>query len=153
MVQPDGAMFEFPGKLNNIAGSNQLMPSTGGVPPQGNIQLGPNFLPGRESNYGSNRPSFNLSDGQPAGSDMQKKVKRGPQSYPSDYYYLLDRWLQLYQDPSIMVSLKRTHAILSKNKIYAKLNISIENLRNSTINQVSLKIKNSPPSKPFLTQT
>jgi hypothetical protein len=117
--------------------------------PQGTNQLVPNMIANRDSNFGSNRGSINLSEGQGAGPEFKKNVKKGPAAYPAEYHYQADRWLQLYQDPNVLVTLKRTNAVLSKNKIYAKVNIAIENLMSTNLKQVSLKIKNSPASSIF----
>lgn len=136
--------------MSHIATESQQLPVPGSNP----LRNGPNFnigiVPNRESVNGSNRASFNMSDGQPYGTETNKLIRKGPAVYPAEYYYQVDRWAQLYQDTAVMISMKRNNAVLNKSKIYAKINIAVENLLGTSISQVSLKIKNSPASKSFI---
>jgi hypothetical protein len=153
MGYPEGAALEIPGNMNKISGSNQQLPIPSRLGQPGTFQLQPNGVPNRDSMPSSNRASFNMSDGQALGTEGGKKVMKGPAVYPAEHYYLVDRWMPLYQDAWVKISLKRTSAVLSKNKIYEKINVSVENLTSSAMTQVSMKIRNNPPSRLLLTET
>lgn len=80
-------------------------------------------------------------------SELVKKPKKGPANYPSSFYYKLDEWIDLYQDSWVRIKFKRSNPVLSKNRIFGKINLSIENKTSSALSKVTVKVKTNPPSK------
>jgi hypothetical protein len=79
--------------------------------------------------------------------DVIKKPKKGPPSYPAAYIYKLDEWMDLYQDSWVRVRMKRLKLFNYKSRIMGHINLMVENKSLSLLSKVAVKIKNNPPSK------
>lgn len=76
-----------------------------------------------------------------------KTLKKGQDSFPSEYYYQLGQWMNIFQDQCVLVKMKRNNPVLSKNSIYSKIVLHVESISGKDLSRITLKLRTNPPSK------